>query len=59
MLMYAPRMGKNIGTRGSYMSFDACERSNLMHSVPLPRFGIAGAVGFVISYFMLIINYLR
>jgi hypothetical protein len=45
-------MGKNIGTRGSNMSFEACERSNFTHSVPLPRFGIAGAVGFVISYFI-------
>ena len=32
------------------MSFEACERSNLMHSVPLPRFGIAGAVAFEMSY---------
>jgi hypothetical protein len=47
-------MGKNIGTKGSNMSFEACDRSNFTHSVPLPRFGIAGAVGFVISYFIVI-----
>jgi hypothetical protein len=32
------------------MSFEACESSNLTHSVPLPSVGILGAVGFVISY---------
>ena len=43
---------KNIGTKGSYMSFEACESRILMHSVPLPRFGILGAVGVVILYFI-------
>ena len=43
-LMCAPRTGKNIGTRGSCMSFDACERSNLQNSVPFEGLGIAGAV---------------
>ena len=41
------------------MSLLVCESSNLKHSVPLPRVGIEGAVDFVISYFILIINYLR
>ena len=50
--MCAPRIGKNIGTRGSYMSFEACESRILMHSVPLPRLGIAGAVCFEMSYFI-------
>ena len=34
------------------MSFEACESSNLMHSVPFPRVGILGAVVFVMSYFI-------
>ena len=34
------------------MSFDACERRILMHSVPFPRLGILGAWGFVMSYFI-------
>ncbi len=34
------------------MSKLVCESSNFKHSVPLPRFGIAGAVDFVISYFI-------
>ena len=40
----SPRMGKNIGTRGSNMSFEACERSNFTNSVPFAGLGIAGAV---------------
>jgi hypothetical protein len=46
------KWGKSIGTRGSRMSFDACEMRSLMHSVPLPRYGIAGTVCFVMSYFI-------
>lgn len=34
------------------MSGLVCESSSLKHSVPLPRLGIVGAVGFVISYFI-------
>ena len=34
------------------MSFEACESSNLMHSVPFPRLGISGALFVVISYFI-------
>ena len=34
------------------MSFEACESRILIHSVPLPRIGILGAMGFVISYFI-------
>ena len=34
------------------MSFEACESSNLMHSVPFPRFGISGAMFVVMSYFI-------
>jgi len=49
-LMCVPRTGKNIGTRGSYMSFEAYESRILMHSVPLPRFGTLGAEGFEMSY---------
>ena len=41
---------KNIRTQGSYMSFEACESRSLIHSVPLPRVGIAGAVAFEMSY---------
>lgn len=37
---------KNIGTKGSYMLFDACESRILIHSASLPRSGIAGNVGF-------------
>ena len=44
------KRGKSIGTRGSCMSFEACVSRNLIHSVPLPRFGIAGAVCFEMSY---------
>ena len=50
LVLCAPSMGKSIGTRGSCMSFEACESSNLMHSVPLPSVGIAGVVGFEMSY---------
>ena len=32
--------------------FEACESRIFRHSVPLPRFGITGADGFVISYFI-------
>ena len=38
------KWGKSIGKRGSSMSFDAFESRILMHFVPFPRFGIAGAV---------------
>ena len=41
--MCAPSTGKNIGTSGSCMSFDACESRSLIHSVPRPSVGIAGA----------------
>jgi hypothetical protein len=37
--MCAQKMGKNIGTRGSYMSFEAYERSNFTISVPLSSVG--------------------
>ena len=53
-LMCAPRMGKNIGTRGSYMSFDACERRKRQNSVPFPRLGILGAVDVVMLYMLII-----
>ena len=32
------------------MSFEACESSNLMHSVPFPRLGISGALALLMSY---------
>ena len=32
------------------MSFDTCESRILIHSVPFPNLGIAGDVGFVMSY---------
>ena len=35
-------MGKNIGTRGSYMPFEAYEMSNLQKDVPFEGFGILG-----------------
>ena len=47
--------GKSIGTRGACMSFDACERRILMHSVPFPRVGIWGAWGLVMSYFIVLL----
>ena len=34
------------------MSFEACESRSLIHSVPLPRLGILGAVCLVVSYFI-------
>ena len=34
------------------MSFEACERRILIHSVPFPRGGMAGALGLVMSYFI-------
>ena len=48
-LTCAQSIGKSIGIRGSYMSFETCESRILMHSVPLPRYGILGAEGFVMS----------
>ena len=42
--MCAPREGKNIGTRGFYMSFEACERRNFTIFVPFEGLGIVGAV---------------
>lgn len=54
-LMCEPRIGKNMGTSGSCMSFEVCERSNLRHSVPLPSSGILGEIGFVISYFVVVV----
>ena len=44
------RIRKNIKTKGSYMSFDACESRILMHSVPLLSVGILGAVDLEMSY---------
>ena len=35
---------ENIGTSGSRMSFEACERSNLQNSVTFSGFGITEAV---------------
>ena len=35
---------ENIGTSGSRMSFEACERSNLQNSVTFAGMGIAGLV---------------
>jgi hypothetical protein len=37
------KYGKNIGTRDSCMSFEACESNHLMVSVTFEGFGIAGA----------------
>ena len=34
------------------MSFDTCESRILIHSVPFPRFGILGADGLLMSYFI-------
>ena len=34
------------------MSFEACESSNLIHSVPLPSAGIAGTVDLEMLYFI-------
>ena len=54
-LTCAPRGGKSIGTRGSRMSFDTCERRILIQSVPFPRVGIWGAEGLVMSYFIVLL----
>ena len=35
---------ENIGTSGSRMSFEACERSNLKNSMTFSGFGITKAV---------------
>jgi hypothetical protein len=43
-LKWAANAGIAIGTSGSCMSFEACERSNLQNSVPFVGLGIAGAV---------------
>ena len=43
-LKWAANAGIDIGTSGSCMSFEACERSNFTNSVPFEGFGIAGAV---------------
>ena len=43
----------------SCMSFDACERRILIHSVPFPRLGILGALGFVMSYFIVCLLFRR
>ena len=42
--------GKASERGGSLTSFDTCESRILIHSVPLPRVGIFGALGFVMSY---------
>ena len=34
------------------MSFEVCESSRRIHSVPFPRVGIVGALGLVMSYFI-------
>ena len=44
------KRGKNIKTKGLYMSFEALESRILIHSMPLSRFGIAGAVALLMSY---------
>ena len=41
--MCAPKIGKNIEIRGSCMSFEAFERSNLQNSVPIEGPDIVGA----------------
>lgn len=51
-LMCAPSIGKKQRNQGGVMSFDTRESSNLIHSVPLPRVDITGAVGLVTSYFI-------
>ena len=50
--MCAPKRGENIKNRGFFMSFEACERSNLQNSEPFEGFGIAGAVLLKILYFI-------
>jgi hypothetical protein len=42
-LKWAAKAGIAIGTSGSCMSFEACERSNLQNSVPFEGFGMARA----------------
>ena len=41
------------------MSFEACERRILTHSVPFPRVGMVGAWGFVMSYFIVFLLFRR
>ena len=53
-IMCAPSIGKNIGTKGSYMSFEACESRILIHSVPFPSLGISGALCLLISYLIVL-----
>ena len=51
-LKCAASAGKVIGRSGSRMSYDTCERSNFIISVPFEGFGIAGAVRLKMSYFI-------
>ena len=47
--------GEKHRDEGVVQSFEACERSRRIHSVPFPRLGILGAVCFVISYFIVLL----
>ena len=48
-ILFAASMGKSMENSDSCMCFDTCESSKRMHSAPLPRLGILGAMGDVIS----------
>ena len=37
------------------MSFEVCESTNLIQSVPLPSSGILGGWGLVMSYFVVVV----
>ena len=41
-----------MGTSDWCMSFDVCESKSCTHSVPRPKFGMAGGVGLLMLYFI-------
>lgn len=51
-LMCAPSTGNSMGTSDWCMSFDVCESKSCTHSVPRPRFGMAGGVDLLMLYFI-------
>lgn len=57
-LMCAPSTGNSMGTSDWCMSFDVCESKSCTHSVPRPRFGMAGGVGLLMLYFISVLSFL-
>jgi hypothetical protein len=53
------KRGKKHRNKGLVHVFEAWERSKRIHSVPLPRVGILGAVLLLISYFIVFLLFRR